>query len=165
MDQHRRAHIQARKLLILLTSGSDFPPAWVSHGRPADLCDLRVTSHKLCGLLTVLLGLAQPGAHAGFGADGHHGLSDALLPAVAHLPPDARRRQDRVVQAAIILPHIVDHDGSDQLEAVRLAGLRKMAEVLGRLHLKDLRERDLLHGQMKISGLCSSVCGSNILTF
>lgn len=112
----------------------------------------------------MLLRWALPGASAGFGGDGHHGLSDGALPAVAYLPPHARRRQDRIVQAAIILPNIVDHGTSDELKAVGVAGLRKMTEVLRWLHLEDLRQRDLLRGKTDISGFCSSVLGSHICT-
>lgn len=93
--------------------------------------------------------MAQPGANAGFGCDGHHRLTNGPLPAVAHVPPDARRHQDRIVQASMILPNIVHHDGSDHFKAVRVTGLRKMTEVLCRLHLKDLRQWDLLQGQLE----------------
>lgn len=145
----------------------DTPLAFaVGAGQPADLCDLRVGPRTWL-VLTVLLRLARAGARAGFGADGHHGLSDGALPAVAHLPADARRRQGRAVQAAVVLANIVDPDGRDQLEAVGVAGLRKLAEVLRWLHLEDLRQRDLLQGQTEMcvcraAGFPSSVFGGNI---
>lgn len=108
-------------------------------------------------LLTGALPVAQPGANAGFGCDGHHCLTNGPLPAVAHVPTDARCHQDRIVQASMILPNIVHHDGSDHFKAVWVTGLRKMTEVLCRLHLKDLRQWDLLQGQIEeASGFCSS---------
>ncbi len=93
----------------------------------------------------MVLPLAGPGADAGFGRDGHHRLADRLLPALAHVPPHAGRRQDGVVvQATVILPDVVHHAGRDHLEAVRVAALRQAAEVLRGPHLEDLGQRDLL---------------------
>lgn len=99
----------------------------------------------------MVLPLAGPGADAGLGRDGHHRLSDGLLPALAHVPPHAGRRQDGVVvQAAVVLPDVVHHVGRDHLEAVRVAALREAAEVLRRLHLEDLGEGDLLSDEQRV---------------
>ncbi len=96
-------------------------------------------------LLTVVLPLARPGADAGLRRDGHHRLSDGLLPALAHVPPDTGRRQDGVVvRATVVLPNVVHHVARDHLEAVRVAALGQVAEVLRRLHLEDLGQGDLL---------------------
>lgn len=93
----------------------------------------------------MVLPLAVPGADAGLGRDGHHRLSDGLLPALAHVPPHAGRRQGGVVmQAATVLTDIVHHVGRDHLEAVSVAALGQAAEVLRRLHLEDLGQGDLL---------------------
>lgn len=86
----------------------------------------------------MVLPLAGPGADAGLGRDGHHRLSDGLLPALAHVPPNAGRRQDGVVRAAVVLPDVVHHVGRDHLAAVRVAARRQAGEVLRRLHLEDL---------------------------
>ena len=98
-------------------------------------------------LLTVVLPFAGTGADAGRGRDGHQGVADGLLPALAHVPSHARRRQDGVVvQAAVVLPDVVHHVGRGHLEAVRVAAGGPAAEVLRRLHLQDLGQRDLLKG-------------------
>lgn len=126
-------------------------------GRAAITTDVSRKQKAKCDeatVLTVLLPLARPGPDAGFGCDRHHRLSDRLLPALAHVPAHAGRRQGRVVvQTAVILPDVVHHVGGDHLEAVRVAGLGQAAEVLCRLHLQDLGQRDLLRGQMKSSAL------------
>lgn len=98
----------------------------------------------------MVLAVVRAGAHAGFGRDGHHRLADGLLPALAHLLPDTGRRQDGIVQAAVVLPDVVHHDGGDDFKAVRVAGLGEVAVVLCRLHLEDLRQRDLLQGRTQI---------------
>lgn len=93
----------------------------------------------------MILRLARPGADAGFGRDGHHRLSDGLLPTLAHIPPHAGRCHDGVVvQAVVILPNVEHHVARDHLEAVRVAALGEVAEVLRWLHLEDLRQGDLL---------------------
>lgn len=93
----------------------------------------------------MILRLARPGADAGFGRDGHHRLSDGLLPTLAHIPPHAGRCHDGVViQAVVILPDVEHHVARDHLEAVRVAALGEVAEVLRWLHLEDLRQGDLL---------------------
>lgn len=89
--------------------------------------------------------LPWPGADAALGCNRHHRLSNGLLPALAHVPPHTRCCQHGVViQAAIVLPDVVHHVGCDHLEAVRVAALRQAAEVLCRLHLQDLGQRDFL---------------------
>lgn len=99
--------------------------------------------------LTVVLAGSRP--DAGLGCDGHQRLPDGLLPALTYDAAHARGSQDRVVvRAADILPDVVDHGGSDDLEAVRVAALREAAEVLRRLHLQDLRQRDLLEGEQRL---------------
>lgn len=78
-------------------------------------------------LLTVIFTLSGSGAHAGLWCNwnGHQGLADGPLPALGHLQPHATSSQRRVVDvemgAAGVLPYVVHHGGSDDLEAVRIA--------------------------------------------
>ena len=93
----------------------------------------------------MVLALSGAGADAGLGRDGHQGLADGLLPALGHLQANAGGRQRRVVVvAAGVLPHVVNHGVGDDLEAVRVASLSEVTEVMSRIHLKDLRQRDFL---------------------
>lgn len=89
--------------------------------------------------------LAGSTGHTGLRGDGHQGLSDGLLPALSHLHAHPRGSQSRVVVgAAVVLPHVIDHGGCDDLKAVWVAALGQVTVVPRRFHLEDLRQGDLL---------------------
>lgn len=93
----------------------------------------------------MIFALSRGAGHAGLGGDGHQGLSDGLLPALSHVHADPRGGQrGAVVEAAVVLPHVVHHGGCDDLEAVRVAALGQATVVSALLHLQDLRQRDFL---------------------
>lgn len=89
--------------------------------------------------------LASSTGHTGLRGDRHQGLSDGLLPALGHLHANPRGGQSRVVVGtAVVLPHVIDHGGCDDLETVRVAALGQITVVPRLFHLEDLRQRDFL---------------------
>lgn len=100
--------------------------------------------------LTVISALAGSTGHTGLRGDGHQGLSDGLLPALSHLHAHPRGSQSRVVVGtAVVLPHVVDHGGRDDLKTVWVAALGQIAVVPRLFHLEDLRQRDFLEKRRK----------------
>lgn len=107
---------------------------------------MNVSLHAL--VLTVVFALSSGGTHAGLWRDGHQRLPDGLLPALGHLQAHAGRGECGVVDVQVrshcVLPHVVDHGGRDDLEAVGVPSQGQVAEILGRFYLEDLRQGDLL---------------------
>ena len=95
----------------------------------------------------MVLAVSGGAGDAGLGGDGHQGLPDGLLPALGHLGAHTGGGQrGAVVVASMVLADVVHHGGGDDLEAMDVAALGQLAVVPARLHLQDLRQRDLLWG-------------------